>query len=473
MSARRTTVVLSVLAAAAVLAAVAAVFLGGGAVAPPAPPAESPPPRPPAPRRDPEVVADPAPAPRPAPSTRGSKRPVARRSPPEDDTPPTAEVHDVPKGWASWARLRLVDAKTRAAVPFIHGRVALIVDRGNGRSILPLPWLMAEDGRVVVYRWEDQNGGVLPFGLEAGKFEAARLEVRIRGYEAREFASRADLAGDREVELTPAAPSVKGTVKAGPALAGKRLRMTIEPEDPSHDPRSPDARPSGGAEVPGPFAWFDVPDGRWRLDVWIRAGGDATAHAMRVFEKAGTTVDLGEVLVLPPVTILARVVARDGTGVLDNDLTIARTADGGPEKSDAIDEGGWIAFRNLDADTEYRLVSSLEGLEETVHTPPAGGGEIRVELHWDNHGVHCRIHFTVDGQDPIQWGDLIESPTLDKGAWKRDGFLEHDMGAGDYVFVAWARPVGKDKPVKVGAVFKVPDQPLWDATIDMKEDQVR
>jgi hypothetical protein len=366
-----------------------------------------------------------------------------------------------------------VDAKTRAAVPFVHGRVALLVVRGQGRAILPEPWRAAEDGRLEVFRWEDANGGVLPLGLEVRDYEAARLEVRVRGYEAREFASRADLAGDRDVELTPSAPGVRGTLKIAPALAGKRPRMTLEPADPSRDPRAPDNRPSGGAEGPGPFSWYDVPDGQWRLDVWIPAGADSTAHVMRVFEKSGATADLGEVLVLPPVTVFARVVARDGTGVLDKDLTIMRTVEGSPEKADAIDEGGWVAFRNLDADVEYRLVSSLEGLEETVHTPPAGGGEMRVELHWDNHGVHVRIRFTVDGQDPIQWGDLVESPTLDKGAWKRDGFLEHDMGAGEYRFVAWARPVGKDKPVKVAAEFKVPDQPLWDAAIDMKEEQGR
>jgi hypothetical protein len=104
-----------------------------------------------------------------------------------------------------------------------------------------------------------------------------------------------------------------------------------------------------------------------------------------------------------------------------------------------------------------------------MRTPADGGGDLRVELKWEHSGVRCRIRFTVEGQDPIQWGDLFEGPTLDKGAWKKDGFLEQDMGAGDYLFGFFARPVGKDAPVRVMAKFTVPDQPLWDATIDLKE----
>jgi hypothetical protein len=163
------------------------------------------------------------------------------------------------------------------------------------------------------------------------------------------------------------------------------------------------------------------------------------------------------------------VVARDGTGVLDKDLSLRRAGEGPAETADDIDDDGWVVFHGLEADTEYRVVSTLDKLEATVRTPAEGGGDLRVELPWENQGVRCRIRFTVDGQDPIQWGDLFEGPTLDKGAWKKDGFLEHDMGAGDYFFGAFARPVGKTEPVRVYAKFTVPDQPLWTATVDMKE----
>jgi hypothetical protein len=230
-----------------------------------------------------------------------------------------------------------------------------------------------------------------------------------------------------------------------------------------------DAMPYGGASEAGPFTWYDVPDGPWRLIVWVKAGEDDAARCIRSFEKAGAEVDLGEIVVYPPTTLRARVVARDGTGVLDRDLSLRRAGTVSVETTDDIDDGGWVVFRGLEADAEYRVVSTLDGLEATVRTPAEGGGDLRVELPWEHQGVRCRIRFTVEGQDPIQWGDIIEGPTLDKEAWKKDGLLEHDMAAGDYLFGILARPVGKDAPVRVFARFTVPDQPLWDATIDLKE----
>jgi hypothetical protein len=377
----------------------------------------------------------------------------------------------VPKTWKPWARLRFLDAKTRTAIPFTRGRVALIVSGGSARRIVPEPFFVAGDGRVEVFRWEYANGGVLPFGIEKADWEKARVEVRVRGYEPREFASRSDLEGERDVELTPAAPSVTGTLRVAPALEGKRIRLSLEPADPGRDPRNPDVQPWVDGEDAGPFAWYDVPDGKWRFDVWISLKGNDLAHVTRTFEKAGTTVDLGEVAVHPPSYIRARVVSRDGTGVLDQGLTLEDVKAGTKEAAVELDESGWTEFRNLEADTDYRVASSLEDdLAETIHTPVAGGGDMKVELRWNNEGVRCRLRFTVDGQDPIQWGDLFEAPVLDKGSWKKDGFLDHDMAAGDYLFGAWARPRGKDKPIRVFAKFTVPSRPLWEATVDMKED---
>jgi hypothetical protein len=454
MSGRRTTAILAVLAGGALLAGIAAVFLGGDApaVAPVvAPPSD----RPPAER--PKTVVPPAPKGRPG------TLPVLI----EDDAPPVDEMTSLPPDWKSWARLRFLDAKTKEEIPFGRGRIAHVVPRGPRGLLVPEPWRRGEDGRIEVYRSEDDMG--LPFGVDRKEWESAPVEVRIPGRVVRRFASRAELAGERDVELVALAPEVRGTVRLAPALAGKKIVMNLEPADPTRDPRGPDAMPEGGSTEPGPFAWYDVPDGRWKLTVWVKVGGGDVGQAVREFDRAGAEVDLGEILVLPPTKLRARVVARNGAGVLDKDLHLQRTGDGSFEIAEEIDDGGWAVFRNLDPDTEYRVVSSLDKLAETVRTPAEGGGDLRVEMLWENEGVRCRLRFTVDGQDPVQWGDLFESPALDKGAWKKDGFLEHDMAAGEYLFGAFARPVGKDAPVRVHARFTVPDQPLWEATIDMTE----
>lgn len=464
MTARRAAVVLAFLAAAGVLAAVAAWFLeGGGEVPGPAPTsAES------GTGSAPRV---PAPAPKPGP--RPLPRRIADLPRGEDDTPPTTEYASVPKGWKPWARLRFVDAVTKESVPFANrnGGVTLLVPSATGRMTVRQPLVVEEDGRLLVLRSEDASGHVLPSGIEKADWEKARVEVRVRGYEPREFASRDDLAGDRDVELTPAAPSVTGFLRVAPALAGKRVSITLEPADPARNQRVPGLQPWVDGEDAGPFAWYDVPDGRWRLGVWISLGGNDLAHAARTFEMAGARVDLGDVEIHPPSVLRARVVARDGTGVLDQGLALEHVPTGERQNAVELDGQGWTEFRNLDADTDYRIASSLdEGLAQTIHTPVAGGGEMKVELKWDNEGVRCRLRFTVNGEEPIQWGDLFEGPALDKGAWKKDGFLEHDMGAGEYLLGAWARPRGKDKPIRVFAKFTVPSQPLWEATVDMKED---
>jgi len=460
MSGRRTTAILAALAGASLLAATAILILGGESpvVAPP-PPVDVPGPAP--------VEAAPPrvrPVPPPAVPKRSLRDALLQV---EDDAPPTARLKAAPRDRKPWARLRFVDGKTRQAIPFGDGRIALVVPRVAQRTVVPEPWFLAEDGRIEVFRSEDEQG--VPFLVLKEEWAAAAVEVRIPGWEPRTFGSRTELEGEREIALVASRPSVRGTVRLGPGVEAKRLVMDLEPGDPSRDPRRPGAMPYGGAAKDGPFAWYDVPDGRWRLVVRGRADGIDTPVAAVEFDRAGDEVDLGEIVLRRPSTIRARVVARDGTGVLDTALTLYSDRKGTSEIGDGMDEDGWRVFRGLEPDAEFRVISSLDKLSETVRTPAEGGGDIKVELRWENRGVRCRIRFTVEGQDPIQWGDLIEGPTLEKEAWRKDGQLEHDMAPGDYLIGAWARPVGKDQPVRVYGKFTVPDKPLWEATVDLKE----
>ncbi len=181
-------------------------------------------------------------------------------------------------------------------------------------------------------------------------------------------------------------------------------------------------------------------------------------------------MELGAVEVRAPVAVLARVVARDGRPVIDRAMSIQKGGEGGGrEEGEEPDGEFWVAFRNLDPDADYRVVSSLEGVEQAVRSPSGGVREMRVELRWDNEGVRCRLRFTVEGSDPVEWGEIAEGPDLEPGAWKKDGFLEHDMAAGDYAFVVLARTAGREGLRRYAATFKVPPVPLWEQTIDLRE----
>jgi hypothetical protein len=224
--------------------------------------------------------------------------------------------------------------------------------------------------------------------------------------------------------------------------------------------------------APGPFEVFDLRDGSWWIEAWVSLPDGTTAHRAVQFVKSEDVVDLGAIELRAPATVVARVVAKDGTPVLDKRMTIRREGREGDTAGEGDpDVSGWVYFRGLDADADYRVVSSLDGLEQAVHTPSEGLREARVELRWDHEGVRCRLRFTVEGADPVRWGDLFEGPTLDQGAWHKDGFLEHDMAPGEYLFGIWAQVAGQDALHRYWATFTVPETPLWEKAIDLSAER--
>ncbi|HEU4395649.1 MAG TPA: hypothetical protein VFS92_08795, partial [Planctomycetota bacterium] len=233
---------------------------------------------------------------------------------------------------------------------------------------------------------------------------------------------------------------------------------------------APDDAPIPPASF-GPFELHELAAGRWRLEARARMPEGVLARATREFEVGAEPADLGEIRVLAPTTLRARVVARDGTAVLDPGLTVA--ARGDAAVAGRPGEDGWTTFAGLDPGATVKVASSLPGLEQEVVLPPDGGDEVRVELLWDEEGVRCRLRFLVDGSAPTRWGDILEGPELDKGAWKRDGFLEHEMAPGDYLFGIQAEPVGKSGMRQVWAKFTVPRQPTWMADVSFSEEPPR
>ncbi len=465
MTGRRAAGLLAALAGAAALLA-AWWLLRGEEPAPPAVQGVTPPPPP---------IRSPEPAPGKGPAKRGAAAPNARTagappravsaSEPADEPPPAPA-----KGLTPWARLRLVESGTGSPVPAdADPAVTLLTSRGGRALRLPQRVFPQEDGTlgVAVYFGEADRPGAPTF-LTDEQAGSARYEVAAYGYAARGGFARKDLEGEREIALDPVAPSAMGILAAGPGLVPGPVRAEIRPAD---------GRPfilGQGVRVPrlpralGPFAIYDLPDGSWRLDVRVKQPDRTMAHSSREFEKAGATADLGTLEVAAPVAIRARVVAADGTVIFDREISLERTdSPGNSTQGEPLEAQGWVEYRGLEPGAEYRVFSFALGVEQTVRAPGAGAPILSVEIRKDVRVVRCRIRFTVDGRDPLEWGDVFRGPFLEDGAWRKDGTLECDMVPGAYEIEVLARPVGADSLQHVYTRFTVPDRPAWDATVDL------
>ena len=202
----------------------------------------------------------------------------------------------------------------------------------------------------------------------------------------------------------------------------------------------------------------------------LLAGGVLGGARASVAAGAGT-VDLGTLVVRAPATIRVRVIGADGTGLLDQGLRVRKAGEASAESPPAgePDAEGWVEFRGLEPDADYEVLCSLEGLAETVHTPPGAGAPLVVELRSEIRGVRCRIRFTVLGEEPLKWGAIFDGPTLDETAWRKDGLLEQEMAPGEYAFGILAQVAGSEKMVRYFARFKVPDQPAWEGKVDLTD----
>lgn len=458
MSGRGSVGPLALAAGAAVLAAFAVWFLGGDR---------------------PSVPTAPAPAPAPTPLPPSAARPEAAPPPgprrPRPSPPPQEPAEPLPApllpGAEPWARLRLLDARTGAPVPAAADPSVVFTVSRNGRPVRlpqkvhPLPGdvlaVFPSPGEA------DRPGG--PTFLSEEEIRGGRYEVLAHGFATRSGLRRSEIEGEREFPLEPVAPAVRGVLVAAPDLEKGIVRAEILPAEGVRVVFDFTVRGPSLPRALGPFEIFDLPDGKWNLRIWVSLPGGDRGHVTRTFEKAGGPVDLGTIEVPAPATIRARVVGMDGTGMLDDGLTVRRAGEAEGARGRGPDAEGWVEFRGLEPDVDYLVSSSIEGVEQTVRTPAGGTRVVSVELRWEVRGVRCRIRFTVGGQDPVQWGAIFEGPVLDADVWRRDGFLEQEMAPGEYLFGILAQPVGSTVMKRVFARFKVPDQATWEPVIDMKE----
>ena len=474
MSGGRSSALPAALAAAGVLLAAGAWFLAGEGGRKPAVPGTAPPiPAPPVePPGEGAVPADP-PVPAPPPPAPDGESDFSFSSGPWNLPPP-------PPRPAPGPRPRFL-AAARGGRGRGAARPAVVLVARTDRGTLRLPERLyaGRDGRAAVvslYPPGARPGENLYFTKEEA--EAHRYEVLAFGYAPLADLRRSDLEGERDLRLVPVPPAVRGVLEAGEGLGKGVLRCELVPG--GEGPRLQESNffndgPAVRAPaLPREFGPFEIPPrggGRWAGGAPHQLAGGVLGRARPSCAAGAGTVDLGTLVVRAPATIRVRVIGADGTGLLDQGLRVRKAGEASAESPPAgePDAEGWVEFRGLEPDADYEVLCSLEGLAETVHTPPGAGAPLVVELRSEIRGVRCRIRFTVLGEEPLKWGAIFDGPTLDETAWRKDGLLEQEMAPGEYAFGILAQVAGSEKMVRYFARFKVPDQPAWEGKVDLTD----
>ena len=474
MSGGRSSALPAALAAAGVLLAAGAWFLAGEGGRKPAVPGTAPPiPAPPVePPGEGAVPADP-PVPAPPPPAPDGESDFSFSSGPWN-LPPLP-----PRAAPRARRPRPPPARGARGRAAAGPAVVLVARTDRGTLRLPERLYGGRAGRAAVvslYPPGARPGENLYFTKEEA--EAHRYEVLAFGYAPLADLRRSDLEGERDLRLVPVPPAVRGVLEAGEGLGKGVLRCELVPG--GEGPRLQESNffndgPAVRAPaLPREFGPFEIPSlapGPWTLVVRHQQAGGVQARATASFEAGAGTVDLGTLVVRAPATIRVRVIGADGTGLLDQGLRVRKAGEASAESPPAgePDAEGWVEFRGLEPDADYEVLCSLEGLAETVHTPPGAGAPLVVELRSEIRGVRCRIRFTVLGEEPLKWGAIFDGPTLDETAWRKDGLLEQEMAPGEYAFGILAQVAGSEKMVRYFARFKVPDQPAWEGKVDLTD----
>ncbi len=474
MSGGRSSALPAALAAAGVLLAAGAWFLAGEGGRKPAVPGTAPPiPAPPVePPGEGAVPADP-PVPAPPPPAPDGESDFSFSSGPWNLPP-------LPPRAAPWARLRFLDDATGEPVP-ASARPAVVLVARTDRGTLRLPERLyaGRDGRAAVvslYPPGARPGENLYFTKEEA--EAHRYEVLAFGYAPLADLRRSDLEGERDLRLVPVPPAVRGVLEAGEGLGKGVLRCELVPG--GEGPRLQESNffndgPAVRAPaLPREFGPFEIPSlapGPWTLVVRHQQAGGVQARATAATEAGAGAGGRGARVGRAAAPLPGRGIGADGTGLLDQGLRVRKAGEASAESPPAgePDAEGWVEFRGLEPDADYEVLCSLEGLAETVHTPPGAGAPLVVELRSEIRGVRCRIRFTVLGEEPLKWGAIFDGPTLDETAWRKDGLLEQEMAPGEYAFGILAQVAGSEKMVRYFARFKVPDQPAWEGKVDLTD----
>jgi hypothetical protein len=326
------------------------------------------------------------------------------------------------------------------------------------------------------------------------------LEILVEGFAtARVPLER--MRGRVEVTLEPGVPDLTGEV-AVPGAPDPRWPVwgTLRPADPAAAPKG---APRGAIRETGPFRFLDLPDGRWTLEVWSMLPAGLRC-AQRTFEKAGGPVDLGTLEVSAWSGFRVRAVDRNGRP-MESPISVSRIGsegsepvmirflgqprtgaaivetrgvvrvirgDGEPLEADSAgerpDAEGWMVVRGLMPGARYRLSVPSLGVPGVEAEAPETTGEIRsVEVRVEKRIVRCVLRFTVDGKIPPGKVELFGAAGP-RDAGRGEGVWEVELPPGVRGLTVGVRSAGDGDFDLYQATLEVPDQDLWETTVDLK-----
>jgi hypothetical protein len=323
---------------------------------------------------------------------------------------------------------------------------------------------------------------------EPGATAAYALEIVADGY------ARTELPLDRirgrvEATLAPAVADVTGILAiATDTSPGFPVGWHVLPEAEGQP------QPSGvraDLRGPGPFALFDLPDGKWTLEIWASTA-EGTRFARRAFEKAGGPVDLGVLEASRPAGFRVRVLDAEGNafpaGVVasrtkgpssghvveflnvdgaqvlidSGGRVVAKLGEGG--EALRPDPDGWQEIPGVVPGVRYRLSPQVPGVPPREETAPEAGEFATVEIRTRLRPVRCSVRFAPKGGTVAEW--RVAAIPLVRRAWRDGGFLEGTLYPGDYEIHLMVHGEGGKKFRGEWVRFTVPDQPSWTATIE-------
>jgi hypothetical protein len=344
------------------------------------------------------------------------------------------------------------------------GLLIRLVDTATGKPIIDLESLVISWDR----RRKGRRGGIpheegwfrVPASVPGGP-----IELGVCGY-ARGALDLGTAKGRVELPLDPVdAPAARARIPG--SVSGPPVAITVSLRPIEVDRRLPEFEVIGLPHSPGPFYLYDLPEGRYEIEVTAQAAG-VCMRAKKRFEHLGGTTAIGDIELEPWAGIRARVVDLDGKLVPQARVVIVREEE--DEKKGRIiepDHQGWVTFLDFEPGAWHRVAAfGLPGpLERLVLAPEKKGGLVTVELTWPGRLTSCVIRFR-DGETVLALRELRDGPVaLREEHYGPRWSVMVPLLPGEYEW-KWGPP---DLPSEErSGAFVVPPRRSWEAVVQLK-----
>jgi len=343
-----------------------------------------------------------------------------------------------------------------------EGLLLRFIDSVTGKPVKDLAGL--------VLSWEKQRKGrrgAVP--SEEGWFRLPEidhawiLELGIPGY-SRATLDLRNARGRVELAVDPVPAAAVGSIVGPGGAKAPPLEFSLRPFE--VDRLLPEYAVIGIPATTGAFRLYDLPEGRYELEVTSVVSG-VCVRAKRTFHHLGGTTEFGEIELVLWAGIRARVVDQDGRVIPQARVVIVREEE--DEKRGRViepDQKGWVTFRDFEPGAWHRVAASgLPGrLERLVLAPEKREGLETVELTWPGRLVTCVLRFQ-DGEEILSPPELRDGPiALREEHYTKKWTITVDLLPGEYEWKWGPRDVSI---IERKGRFVVPPQRRFESVVQL------